>query len=124
MGAGLLQGRRAMVTGASRGLGRAIADRFVEEGAKVLGISSDSVSSHKKFYIKQNLNFPLLSDRKKDAIEAFNVPRKLFGLLPGRVTYIFDHEGKLVHSFDSSVGFEQHMTESIKTIKKLRQVAK
>src|SRR5216684_2113029 len=42
-----------------------------ENGAVVLGISKDSVASHKKFANKFNLNFPLLSDKSLDTIKAY-----------------------------------------------------
>ncbi len=93
-------------------------DDFAEIGAQVLGISHDSVSSHKRFATKYRLNFQLLSDRDKTAEKAFGVPRRLMGLLPGRVTYIFDINGYLIHEFNSSWQPTKHIKEAIEALKK------
>lgn len=68
-------------------------------GAVVLGISADSVDSHKKFAKKFNLNFPLLSDEKKTVVQAYGVwkekslyGRKFMGI--ERTTFIIDEHGK------------------------------
>jgi peroxiredoxin Q/BCP len=97
---------------------------FVDLGATVVGISRDSVKSHKRFWGRQHLTFSLLSDIDGIAIEAFGVPRKLFGLLPGRVTFIFDSDGKLIHSFDSSIGFKKHLETSLSVLKDHQQGSK
>lgn len=92
---------------------------FTQLGASVYGISADSPASHRKFKSRHNLNFPLLTDREKKAERAFKVPRNLFGLLPGRVTFIIDREGKIVHHFNSAMNPVRHVEESIKALKKL-----
>src|SRR5206468_5599232 len=46
-------------------------DEIKSRGAVVLGISVDSVESHKKFKKKFDLNFPLLADTEKDVVEAY-----------------------------------------------------
>lgn len=90
---------------------------FVEIGARVFGISGDSVSSHKRFATKYRLSFDLLSDRERKAEKAFGVPRRFLGLLPGRVTYVFDIHGKLIHEFNSSLQPARHIRESIEALK-------
>ncbi|XOV95206.1 MAG: peroxiredoxin [Bacteroidota bacterium] len=90
---------------------------FTEVGAKVFGVSSDSVSSHKRFSEKYRLNFQLLSDKKREAEKAFGVPRRLLGLLPGRVTYVFDIHGNLIHEFSSSLQPTRHIREAIEALK-------
>lgn len=90
---------------------------FVEIGARVFGISGDSVSSHKRFATRYRLSFDLLSDRERKAEKAFSVPRRLLGLLPGRVTYVFDIQGKLIHKFNSSLQPARHIRESIEALK-------
>lgn len=90
---------------------------FVEIGAQVFGVSHDSVSSHKRFATKYQLNFQLLSDQEKKAEKAFEVPRRLLGLLPGRVTYIFDKEGRLIHEFNSSWQPTRHIREALEALK-------
>lgn len=92
---------------------------FMELGAVVYGISADSPASHKRFKEKHRLNFSLLTDRKKQAEKAFKVPRNLFGLLPGRVTFIVDREGKIAHHFNSALNPQKHIDESLKALKKL-----
>ena len=61
--------------------------------AEVIGISSDSISSHQKFANQYQLPFILLSDSKKLLRKLFGVPNDLLGILPGRVTYIIDKHG-------------------------------
>ena len=63
---------------------------FQDLGAEVIGISGDSASSHQDFQKKHNLPFILLSDSDRKLRKLFGVPTALFGLVPGRVTYVFD----------------------------------
>lgn len=90
---------------------------FTDVGAKVFGISTDSVGSHKRFATKYNLNFQLLSDRRRDAEKAFGVKRGLLGLLPGRVTFVFNQQGELIHQFDSVLQPAKHIREALEALK-------
>ena len=74
---------------------------FQDLGAEVIGISGDSEASHDKFAQKHKLPFILLSDENKKIRNLFGVPTHFFGLLPGRVTYIIDKEGKIVSVYNS-----------------------
>ncbi|MEQ9306345.1 MAG: peroxiredoxin [Marinoscillum sp.] len=92
-------------------------EEFSDMGADVVGISSDTVGSHKKFADKYDLNFTLLSDSHGQAEKEFGVPRNLLGLLPSRVTYIFDKEGRLVSSFNSTIKATKHINEAMEALK-------
>ncbi|MEO6095257.1 MAG: thioredoxin-dependent thiol peroxidase [Fibrobacteria bacterium] len=79
-------------------------NRFVKSGAVVLGLSADTVESHRKFKEKQGLNFPLLSDPDHKALEAYGVwqekslyGRKFMGIV--RTTFIIDGDGKIAQIF-------------------------
>lgn len=79
--------------------------QFVEKGAVVLGVSKDSVASHKKFEEKYGLSFPLLSDVEKVVIQAYDVwkEKKNYGKVSMgvvRTTYLIDEEGMIVKGFD------------------------
>ena len=90
---------------------------LIQAGAVVLGVSSDSPDSHTAFRKKYNLPFSLLSDTDGELRKLLGVPTNLFGLLPGRVTYIFNPEGRLVYRFDSQFSPEKHVQEALKIIK-------
>eukprot|EP00741_Cyanophora_paradoxa_P005641 tig00000923_g5468.t1 len=92
-------------------------EQFASADTVVLGISSDSASSHKTFASKYNLNFPLLADTTGSVRKAFNVPGAMFGMLPGRVTYVIDKEGTVRLVFDSAFKFQDHVAESLKILK-------
>lgn len=73
-------------------------DRFLDLGYNVLGVSKDSVNSHKKFAEKYNLPFPLLSDPDHLLLEALGAwgEKKLYGKVSMgtiRKTFIFDESG-------------------------------
>jgi thioredoxin-dependent peroxiredoxin len=70
-------------------------EAFLDAGAEVIGISGQSVESHKNFAQKHNLKYHLLSDEGNKVRKLFGVPTNLFGLLPGRVTYVADKTGKV-----------------------------
>ena len=79
--------------------------QFKEKGAVVLGVSKDSVASHKKFQEKYGLPFTLLSDTDLVAIKAYDVwqEKKNYGkVYMGivRTTYLIDEEGKIAKAFD------------------------
>ncbi len=94
---------------------------FTEAGAMVIGISTDDVASHKAFEEKYNLPFTLLADTDKKVRDQFGVPTSLFGLLQGRVTYIFDKNGVCVHVYDSHLKPTNHINESLEALKAISE---
>ncbi len=78
--------------------------QFREKGAAVIGISKDSVVSHKKFEQKYGLPFILLSDPDKQAIRAYDVWKEkmnygkpAMGVV--RTTYLIDENGMIAKAF-------------------------
>ncbi|MFH6958423.1 peroxiredoxin [Flavobacterium aquidurense] len=91
---------------------------FAALGAEVIGISSDSVKSHQKFANKHQLPFILLSDEDKKLRHIFGVRDTLFGLLPGRVTYVIDKNGVVILIF-YSMNAGKHIPKALETVKEL-----
>ena len=78
--------------------------QFREKGAVVLGVSKDSVASHKKFEEKYGLPFTLLSDPETEVIRAYDVwkEKKSSGKVTMgvvRTTYLIDEAGVIVKAF-------------------------
>lgn len=78
---------------------------FVEKDVIIIGISKDSVASHKKFEMKYNLPFILLSDPQLQAIQDYDVwkeknmyGKKVMGVV--RTTYLIDENGIIQKAFD------------------------
>lgn len=78
--------------------------QFTEKGAVVLGVSKDSVASHKKFEEKYGLPFTILSDECLETIKAYDVwqeknmyGKKTMGVV--RTTYLIDESGVIVRAF-------------------------
>ena len=79
--------------------------QFLEKGAVVIGVSKDSVASHKKFEGKYGLPFTLLSDTEKEVIQAYDVwkEKKNYGKVSMgvvRTTYLIDEKGVIVKAYD------------------------
>jgi thioredoxin-dependent peroxiredoxin len=75
-----------------------------KKGAVVLGVSGDSVESHKKFVSKYDLNFVLLSNEDKSVLDAYGVwkEKSMYGrtfMGIERTTFIIDEQGKISHVF-------------------------
>jgi len=80
--------------------------QFTEKGAVVLGVSKDSVKSHKSFEEKYSLPFTLLSDPERTVIETYGVwqEKKNYGKLTMgvvRSTYLIDEEGTIVRAMSA-----------------------
>ena len=78
---------------------------FVEKGVEIIGISKDSVASHKKFEEKNGLGFTILSDTELAAINAYDVwhKKKMAGreyMGAVRTTYLIDEEGIIIRAND------------------------
>ena len=78
--------------------------QFREKGAVVLGVSKDTVASHKRFEEKYGLPFTLLSDTEKEVIQAYDVwkEKKLYGKVSMgvvRTTYLIDENGIIEKAF-------------------------
>lgn len=93
---------------------RDLSEVFKESGAVIIGISGQSVESHKKFAENYKLNYPILFDEDNRIRRMLGVPSTFFGLIPGRVTYITDTYGKVVHIFNSHVQAERHADEALR----------
>ena len=78
---------------------------FREKGAVILGVSKDSVASHKKFEEKYGLPFTLLADPEKEVIQLYDVwkEKKNYGKVSMgvvRTTYLIDENGIIIKAFD------------------------
>ena len=101
------RGQKDMTAGCTKqacGFGE-LYPQFREKGAVVLGVSKDSVASHKKFEEKYGLPFTLLSDPEKKVIQAYDVwkEKKNYGKVSMgvvRTTYLIDENGIIVKAFD------------------------
>ena len=94
--------------------------RFGKIDAVILGVSPDSVDSHKKFAQKFELPFTLLSDENKKVVEAYDVwkeknnyGKKYMGV--ERTTYLIDKEGKIKKIFNK-VKVDGHSEEVMKAL--------
>ena len=79
--------------------------QFVEKGAVVLGVSKDSVASHKRFEEKYGLPFTLLSDTELSCIQAYDVwkEKKMYGKVSMgvvRTTYLINENGIIEKAYD------------------------
>jgi thioredoxin-dependent peroxiredoxin len=95
-------------------------EEFKAIGAEVVGISGDSVPAHKKFASKYDLPFILLSDGDKSLRKLFGVKSNIFGLLPGRVTYVVDLNGTIQMIFDD-MNASNHLEITVQKVKSLVQ---
>jgi thioredoxin-dependent peroxiredoxin len=93
---------------------------FKDADAVIIGISGQSVESHKEFAEKHRLSFTLLSDEGNKVRKQFGVPSELFGLLPGRVTFIADKKGKVIYIFNSQTQATRHVDEALRILKELQ----
>jgi thioredoxin-dependent peroxiredoxin len=89
---------------------------FKELGAEVIGISADSKNSHERFAKRHKLPFTLLSDSKGAVKRKFGVKSNLFGLIPGRETFVVNKKGIVIFTFNS-MNAEQHIKEALKVLK-------
>lgn len=94
--------------------------RLGEKGAVVLGLSADTVESHRRFKEKQGLNFPLLSDPERRALEAYGVwkekslyGRKFMGI--ERTTVLIDEQGRIEKVFPK-VKVQGHVDEVLSSL--------
>ena len=78
--------------------------QFRDKDDVILGVSKDSVASHKKFEEKFGLPFTILSDTKQEVIQAYDVlkeksmyGRKYLGVV--RSTYLIDEKGRIAKAF-------------------------
>lgn len=93
-------------------------ESFVDEGAMVVGVSPDSLESHRRFADHHRLPFSLLSDPDGALRNKYGVGRTL-GLIPGRVSFVIDRQGVIRHVFDSQLRARQHVGEALGVVRRL-----
>lgn len=89
---------------------------FKKAGVEVLGVSVDSIESHQKFKQKENLNFTLLSDEKKEVTNRYGVLAS--SGVARRVTFIIDKNGT-VRKIYRDVSPEEHAAEVLEFARSL-----
>ena len=96
---------------------------FTDLGAEVIGVSADTVESHKSFAEHYNLPFTLLSDTDDRARNLYGATSSL-GIIPGRVTFVIDKTGVVRHVFSSQLQPEKHVEEARQILIKLNEEEK
>jgi len=92
---------------------------FQDAGAEVFGISSDPPEVNANFAKEQRLPFPLLTDQGDFLRKSFGIKADLFGVLPGRQTFVIDQDGVCQLSFNNQFKPEEHIDQALKVIKQL-----
>lgn len=97
---------------------KAFNDAYAEmrKFADVYGISSDDTDSHSAFCSSLDLKYTLLSDEDGAVRKQFGVANDLFGLLPGRETYVIGKDGKVKAVFNNQFSPEKHVDVALKAL--------
>lgn len=95
-------------------------ESFTKANALVVGISADSIESHKNFASQHQLPFILVSDSDNKIRTAYRVP-KTAGFIPGRLTYVIDINGIIRLIFNSQFEAKKHVDEALKVLATLKQ---
>lgn len=90
-------------------------EQFLDAGADVIGVSSDSAESHRAFASEHKLAFPLISDADGALRKTFGVPKTL-GVLPGRVTYVIDQAGIIRQIFSAQFASTEHVRQALNAV--------
>jgi peroxiredoxin Q/BCP len=92
-------------------------EKILSMDATVIGVSAQSVDSHKEFKKKYSLPFPLVSD-SDDSI------RRLYGatgfLIPPRITFVIDKQGVVRYVLNSQLNITKHISEGLRTLESLQ----
>lgn len=95
-------------------------DELKAHGVQVLGVSRDTVKSHRKFADKESLNFPILADPEHDVLKAYNLlkEKKMFGkpaLGVNRESFLIDEQG-VIRKHYPKVKPEEHVDEILQDL--------
>jgi peroxiredoxin Q/BCP len=92
-------------------------EQFQQNGAEVIGVSSDDVATHKEFAVEHELPFKLLADTEdkvRDMYGAWGMART-----PGRVTFLIDKQGVIRMVFTSQIQPRKHIEEGLRVLKEI-----
>jgi peroxiredoxin Q/BCP len=94
-------------------------EEFVAAGCQLIGISDDPIKNHVHFAEGNKLTYPLLSDEGGAVARAWGVTKSL-GIMPGRVTFVVDGEGKVRHRFSSQFDIQKHIADALAVVQELK----
>lgn len=97
-------------------------EELISNEVEVVGISSDSSETHAAFSKKHNLPFHLLEDTNGKTRKKFGVPSNIFGLIPGRVTYVIDQKGTIRGIINAQLKINEHIKRVQELIEEIKQV--
>lgn len=89
-------------------------------GADLVGISGQDADSKQKFAQELGLGFSILADEGDEVRKSFAVPKAVFGLFPGRVTYVLDKSGVCVSVYDNLADAKSHVEASTSVLAELK----
>jgi peroxiredoxin Q/BCP len=93
-------------------------EAFRDAGAEVIGVSTDSSESHRRFAERLRLPFLLLSDADGAVRSRYGVAMTM-GIIPGRATFLIDKEGIIRHVFSSQFRLAKHVGFTLGVLRKL-----
>jgi thioredoxin-dependent peroxiredoxin len=89
--------------------------RFGDHNAQVWGVSPDNEMLSRGFARFFRVPYPMLVDRSNQVRELYRVP-KLFGILPGRATYVIGQDRRIKNVTTSSLSAEAHIEDSLRAL--------
>jgi peroxiredoxin Q/BCP len=94
-------------------------DELLAAGAAVIGVSGDTLESHRRFAQRQSLPFYLISDSDGRLRRDYQVTGSLLGLIPGRVTFTIDRAGIIQHVTTALLSAHRHVDEALEAVQQI-----
>lgn len=89
---------------------------FRDLDCEIIGVSNDSPKSHLSFKNNHNLPFTLLSDKNGKIQKKLELPRNIFGLIPGRITFVINKKGIVIKIIDSAINMRKHIEDALNSL--------